>query len=81
MGKTLTFVKSSRGYLCAGYTSNSWMKYSSGYRHDLYARLFALTNQLAVFKPRNPKKSIYHGGGFSFGGALQSSLMDELNVG
>ena len=74
-GKTLTFVKSSRGYLCAGYTSIAWMKYTDGFQNDIDARLFALTNIMAVYKPRDPKKAIYHGGGFSFGGALQQDLM------
>ncbi len=69
-GKTLTFVKSSKGYLCAGYTALS-SKSSGDWQTDGDARLFALTHLKATYKPGDPSKAVYHGNGPNFGGSMQ----------
>lgn len=57
-GETLIFVESDAGYLSAGYTSVPWG--GSGNQRDEKACLFALTDQLAVFRPGNPDYAVHH---------------------
>ena len=58
-GATVCLIRSSENYLAAGFTSKSW---SSDFTHveDSSAMVFALTNDLQVFKPSNPKEAVIH---------------------
>ena len=58
--KTLTLIRTAANYTCAGYTSVAWNS-GVGSQEDKNARLFALTGDPKVFKPRHPEKAVYHG--------------------
>ena len=49
-GRTVTFYKSSKGFLAGGYTSVKWAGGSGDYIRDTEAFVFSLTNKMEVFK-------------------------------
>ena len=59
-GPTLSLIRSSEDYLAAGFTSISWSRDGTDVE-DSSAMVFALTNDLQVFKPKNPKEAVGHG--------------------
>ena len=82
-GRTVTFVRSSKGFACAGYTKISWSNSTSTYVTDPDARLFALTGKKTVYKPGKPEYAVWHyyNSGPSFSGAmgLWSSPLTSTN--
>lgn len=68
-GCTLTLMRTSKQYLCGGFTSVPWasptvlsgMFTLSGWnRPDPTAFLFALTGKMQVFKPGSVDNAVYH---------------------
>ena len=59
-GPTLSLIRSSENYLAAGFTSKSWISSFSPFESvsDSSAMVFALTNELQVFKTKNPKDAV-----------------------
>jgi len=58
-GPTLCLIRSSENYLAAGFTSISWSSEDEDVE-DSSAMVFALTNELQVFKPNIPKLAVRH---------------------
>ena len=60
-GPTLCLIQSTLNYLSAGFTSISWKSTKEGTDgEDSSAMVFALTNELQVFKTKNPKYAVWH---------------------
>jgi len=60
-GPTLSLLRCEDAYLAAGFTSKSWQSpFLPTDVEDSSAMVFALTNDLQVFKPNNPKKAVWH---------------------
>ena len=60
-GPTLCLFRSIEDYLSAGFTSRSWRSIFGGTDvEDSSAMVFALTNELQVFKTNNSKKAVCH---------------------
>lgn len=59
-GPTLCLVRSSQNYLAAAFTSISWYLLTDEYIEDPSAMVFALTNDLQVFKTENPERAVLH---------------------
>ena len=58
---TVSQIQSDKRYLAAGFTSKPWTSDEDGVNvEDASAMLFALTKELQVFKPGNPKEAVYH---------------------
>jgi hypothetical protein len=60
-GPTLCLVQSTLNYLSAGFTSVSWKSTDGTNVEDSSAMVFALTNELQVFKTNVPKYAVWHG--------------------
>ena len=71
-GPTLCLIRSSENFLAGGFTSKPWTSANYVYVEDASAMVFALTNDLQVFKPGKPKKAVWHNiySGPNFYGAL-----------
>ena len=59
-GPTLSLLRCKDAYLAAGFTSKSWQSTDGTNVEDSSAMVFALTNDLQVFKPNNPKNAVWH---------------------
>lgn len=60
-GATLTFVKSTKGFVCGGFTMVPWAAPSTGKAvRDAEAFLVALTGDFQVFRPQDPDKAVNH---------------------
>ena len=60
-GPTLCLIRSIHNYLAAGFTSIAWASPEDFTDvEDASAMVFALTDKLQVFKPKNPKKAVHH---------------------
>jgi hypothetical protein len=60
-GPTLSLIRSSENFLSAGFTSRSWLPFLFGehtYTRDSSAMVFALTNELQVFKTNYPIQAV-----------------------
>jgi len=60
MGPTLCLIRSRENYLAAGFTSISWSDFAWSGVKDSSAMVFALTNEMHVFKTNNPEKAVIH---------------------
>ena len=78
-GRTVTFFQSSKGFVCAGYTSLPWRSEGEA-QTDKDAFLASLTKTMGVYRPRDPKFAVQHNSekGPSFNSAL-SILKDPIN--
>ena len=59
-GPTLSLIQSDNDYLSAGFTSKSWQSTDGTDVEDSSAMVFALKNELQVFKTNNPKEAVWH---------------------
>ena len=59
-GPTLCLIRSSHNYLAAGFTSIAWKSTDGTNVEDASACVFALTDKMQVFKPKNPKEAVRH---------------------
>ena len=59
IGRTVTFYKSDKGYVCAGYTSIPWKSYGES-KTDKEAFLASLTKTLGVYRPKDPDFAVCH---------------------
>jgi hypothetical protein len=58
-GRTLVLFLASTGYLSAGYTSLAWST-DNKTKEDKEAFVCSLTNEMRVFRPKDPSKALYH---------------------
>lgn len=71
-GPTVSFVRTSKGFLFGCYTRLPWQS-RGGHQLDTDARLFALTGETITYKPMYSQRAVYHGEecSLSFGQALE----------
>ena len=73
--RSITLIRSTVGYLCAGYTGLSWFSEHPEHVRDPEAFVCSLTKEMRVFRPDNPDVAIYR---FAYQGPIWGSALGVI---